>query len=376
MKLAEVAAIQNDGAIADRDIEHRGARFPTGQSAAIRHIIRLALQVACHDSTVLILGESGTGKEVLARAIHDSSPRRRGPFIAVNCGAIPAELLESELFGHEKGSFTGAISARRGRFEVAEGGTLFLDEIGDMSLSMQVKLLRVLQERVFERVGNHQSIPCNVRIVTATHRNLEAAILAGQFRGDLFYRLNVFPIEMPALRERIEDLDALLQDFVANNLAAGRRPIAFTEAARSALACHAWPGNVRELANLVERLSILQGGGLVRLTDLPPRYQPPNTDLGELSCDSRPAAEDPPVTQRVGLLPAVATDGAAITELPEQGLDLREHLLAIEKNLVAQALARSAGVVAHAAKLLGLRRTTLVEKLRKLEFPIADASDL
>src|SRR5581483_7281021 len=179
-----------------------GVRLPTGTSAPIREVISLIRQVAAFDSTALVLGESGTGKEVVARAIHDLSPRRGRPFVAVNCGAIPADLLESELFGHEKGSFTGAIAARKGRFEIAEGGTLFLDEIGDMSPSMQVKLLRVLQERVFERVGNHAQIRCNVRIIAATHRNLEESIARGTFREDLFHRINVFPIEMPPLRQR------------------------------------------------------------------------------------------------------------------------------------------------------------------------------
>jgi sigma-54 specific flagellar transcriptional regulator A len=201
--------VERRGDKPDRGPESPVSKLPSGSSAAIRHAIGLARQVACHDSSVLILGESGTGKEVLAKAVHALSPRRARPFVAVNCGAIPAELLESELFGHEKGAFTGAVSARRGRFEIAEGGTLFLDEIGDMSLNMQVKLLRVLQERVFERVGNHLCIPCNVRIIAATHRNLETAIENAQFRGDLFYRLNVFPIEMPPLRARIDDLDAL-----------------------------------------------------------------------------------------------------------------------------------------------------------------------
>src|SRR6185369_1794404 len=190
--------------------QHRG---PRGQSGAIQQIQSLIAQVAGHESSVLILGESGTGKEVVARAIHHASPRRNRPFIAVNCGAIPADLLESELFGHEKGAFTGAVATRKGRFELAEGGTLFLDEIGDMSLSMQVKLLRVLQERVFERVGGSTSLHCDVRIIAATHRNLEEAITRGQFREDLFYRLNVFPIEMPALRARIEDLPTLIRDF-------------------------------------------------------------------------------------------------------------------------------------------------------------------
>ena len=197
-----------------------GVQLPTGVSPAISAVNRLIGQVAPYDSTVLILGESGTGKEIAARAIHAASPRRQRPFVAVNCGAIPAELLESELFGHEKGSFTGAITTRKGRFEIAEGGTLFLDEIGDMSLPMQVKLLRVLQERVYERVGSNVSSQCDVRIIAATHRNLEESIVRGNFRGDLFYRLNVFPIEMPTLATRIDDLQDPHQRFrVAGGLA-------------------------------------------------------------------------------------------------------------------------------------------------------------
>src|ERR1700732_3262572 len=203
-------------------LDDRRVRLPPGTSVLIRDVISLIRQVAGHDSTVLVLGESGTGKEVVARAIHDLSPRRGRPFVAVNCGAIPADLLESELFGHEKGSFTGAIAARKGRFEIAEGGTLFLDEIGDMSPSMQVKLLRVLQERVFERVGNHASIRCNVRIIAATHRNLDDSITRGTFREDLFHRINVFPIEMPPLRTRSEDIPLLIRDFVAHNMSEGR----------------------------------------------------------------------------------------------------------------------------------------------------------
>jgi sigma-54 dependent transcriptional regulator, flagellar regulatory protein len=374
-------SVVDPGIELDRGMAAHGVKLPTGSTTAIRQVIRLARQVACHDSSVLILGESGTGKEVLAKAIHESSPRRRGPFVAVNCGAIPAELLESELFGHEKGSFTGAISARRGRFEVAEGGTLFLDEIGDMSLNMQVKLLRVLQERVFERVGNHQSIPCNVRIIAATHRNLDAAIENGQFRGDLFYRLNVFPIEMPPLRERIDDLDALLVDFVEYNRSAGRGIIEFTAAARDALRRYPWPGNVRELSNLVERLSILQEGRLVRLLDLQPRYQMPQSDSSCALCDNLPARFAATDESQAAALDAAETiplpvsAEAPSSQLPDAGLDLREHLLAIERALVSQALLRSGGVVAHAAKLLGLRRTTLVEKLRKLDFPVAEASN-
>ncbi len=243
------AVAANEPGVPDAD-----ARLPSGTSAAIRHIGELIRQVAAHDSTVLVLGESGTGKEVASRAIHDLSPRRARPFVALNCGAIPAELLESELFGHEKGSFTGAIAARKGRFEIAEGGTLFLDEIGDMSPSMQVKLLRVLQERVFERVGGHAPIRCNVRIIAATHRNLEEAIVRGTFREDLFHRLNVFPIEMPALRERREDLPQLIEEFIEHNVAEGRPRVQLSPAALGVLAQCPWTGNVRELSNLIERL--------------------------------------------------------------------------------------------------------------------------
>ena len=256
-------------------LDERRARLPTGTSVLIRDVISLIRQVSGHDSTVLVLGESGTGKEVCARAIHDLSPRRNRPFVAVNCGAIPADLLESELFGHERGAFTGAVSARKGRFEIAEGGTLFLDEIGDMSPTMQVKLLRVLQERVFERVGNQVPMRCNVRIIAATHRNLEDSIQRGTFREDLFHRLNVFPIEMPALRARIEDLPLLVRDCIAANLSEGRGRVQLSPRALGALALCQWTGNVRELANLIERLSIVCAGRVVEVRDLPPKYRPP-----------------------------------------------------------------------------------------------------
>src|SRR5882757_5544230 len=256
-------------------LDDRRARLPTGTSVLIRDVISLIRQVAGHDSTVLVLGESGTGKEVCARAIHDLSPRRQRPFVAVNCGAIPAELLESELFGHEKGAFTGAVASRKGRFEIAEGGTLFLDEIGDMSPSMQVKLLRVLQERVFERVGNHMPIRCNVRIIAATHRNLEESIARGTFREDLFHRINVFPIEMPPLRARVEDLPLLVRDFIAHNISEGRGRVQLSARALAALALYPWTGNVRELGNLIERLSIVCSGRVVEIRDLPAKYRPP-----------------------------------------------------------------------------------------------------
>jgi sigma-54 specific flagellar transcriptional regulator A len=366
-----------------RDPSPPGVRLPTGASSAIRDVVHLLQQVAAHDSSVLILGESGTGKEVVARAIHDTSPRRRGPFVAVNCGAIPPDLLESELFGHEKGSFTGAYASRKGRFEVAEGGTLFLDEIGDMSLPMQVKLLRVLQERVFERVGNHQPISCDVRIIAATHRNLEDSILKGQFRGDLFYRLNVFPIEMPALRERIVDLPALITDFIDLNAGAGRGRIEFSPAALAALQAHAWPGNVRELGNLIERLSILHAGRRVQVQDLPQRYRPAGFEAAEYDLPPEPALPLAEVDALAMLEAGLSSDAAtarpadaAAVELPEGGIDLKSHLYAIEEALIRQALERSDGTVAHAARLLGLRRTTLVEKLRKFGFAADGATEI
>jgi sigma-54 specific flagellar transcriptional regulator A len=360
------------------------ARFLTGNSPAIREVNALIRQVAAHDSTVLILGESGTGKEVAARAIHDLSPRRNRPFVAVNCGAIPSELLESELFGHEKGSFTGAIASRKGRFEIAEGGTLFLDEIGDMSPSMQVKLLRVLQERVFERVGNHVPIRCNVRIIAATHRNLEDSMGRGTFREDLFHRINVFPIDMPPLRKRVEDLPLLVRELVAQNVADGRGKVQLAQRTLAALALHSWTGNVRELGNLIERLSIIAGGRIVQIEDLPPKYRPPEgwvweerqtgrtdpeTEAGDEHAlddeETLALLETGSIAGIQASLPQAAAPDAS-TALPEAGIDLRAHLLSIERALVQQALERANGTVAHAARLLNLRRTTLVEKLRKL----------
>jgi len=367
-------------------LDERRARLPTGTSGPIREVISLIRQVAGHDSTVLVLGESGTGKEVCARAVHDLSPRRNRPFVAVNCGAIPADLLESELFGHERGAFTGAVSARKGRFEIAEGGTLFLDEIGDMSPTMQVKLLRVLQERVFERVGNQAPMRCNVRIIAATHRNLEDSIQRGTFREDLFHRLNVFPIEMPALRARIEDLPLLVRDCIAMNLQEGRGRVQLSPRALGALALCSWTGNVRELANLIERLSIVCAGRVVEVRDLPPKYRPPvdwTLEVKTLELPAPAPADEADehlsdehalsVLEEVELERAERKEtsnkiasGDALATLPEDGLDLREHLLTIERQLIEQALQRSRGTVAKAARLLNLRRTTLVEKMRKL----------
>lgn len=347
---------------------------PTGSSPAVRAVVQLIEQVAPYDSSVLILGESGTGKEVAARAIHDHSSRRQRPFVAVNCGAIPAELLESELFGHEKGSFTGAITTRKGRFEIADGGTLFLDEIGDMSMPMQVKLLRVLQERTFERVGSNVTTNCDVRIIAATHRNLEEQIECGNFRGDLYYRLNVFPIEMPTLASRIEDLPDLVEEFASNSARGSRARLMISRPAIDALAAYSWPGNIRELANLIERLSILCPDRPVGIADLPARYRPPSWEtLAEaeqaMLAHTHRMDQSTLIEEELSpeLMSAVRlTDEDNLLDLPDQGLDLRAHLLTIERSLIRQALSRSEGTVAQAARLLNLRRTTLVEKLRKL----------
>src|SRR5690606_15232090 len=361
---AQLEACLRRASLKRLDAEQQGSGAddgPTGTSPAVQRLRRMISQVAPFDTTVLVLGESGTGKEVVARTIHQQSARRDGPFVAVNCGAIPPDLLESKLFGHEKGAFTGALTARKGRFEMAEGSTLLLDEIGDMSLPMQVKLLRVLHERSFERVGGNQTIKCNVRVIAATHRNLEDRIAEGQFREDLFYRLNVFPIEMPALRERSEDLPALVHTIAAQLARTGRGEIRFAAAPLATLAGYAWPGNVRELSNLVERLAVLNPGGLVRLDDLPARYRAHLPAGVEPVLAAAPAAT-PAMAPVQAQAPAAATPAQG---LPEAGLDLREYMAGIELRLIREALERSQGVVAHAAQLLGLRRTTLVEKLRK-----------
>ena len=360
--------------------------LPTGHSVAIQRVNRLIRQVAAYDSNVLILGESGTGKEVVARAIHDSSPRRLRPFIPINCGAIPSELLESELFGHERGSFTGALSTRKGRFELAEGGTIFLDEIGDMNPVMQVKLLRVLQERVYERVGSCSSQHCNVRIIAATHRNLEERIAQGTFREDLYYRLNVVPVEMPPLRERLADLPLLITTLGARVQATGGTAVRLLPETLAALQQYRWPGNVRELANLLERLAIQCAGEPAAVADLPARYQPagwvaPAEPLIRESLD--PLAElklleGSPVAAAAAAAAAVVVDVApsadVAVELPPGGIDLRAYLENLERRLITQALASAGGTVAHAARLLGLRRTTLVEKLRKYDLTGADLS--
>jgi sigma-54 specific flagellar transcriptional regulator A len=340
---------------------------PSGSSPAMRAIHRLIEQVAPFNSNVLILGESGTGKEMAARHIHELSGRTGNPFVPVNCGAIPAELLESELFGHEKGAFTGALSTRVGRFEYAEGGTLFLDEIGDMSLQMQVKLLRVLQERSFERVGSNRTIRCNVRIIAATHRDLETAIEEGRFRDDLYYRLNVFPLQMPPLRDRLEDLPALITHLVGRLAPTAAKLIRLDSSAVACLVRNPWPGNVRELANLLERLTILYPGQTIAANDLPERYRYDETPPGR--GNGGPVAEfgDTLDAENLALDMDPADAESQVHVLPRGGLDLKVHLSGIEIAIIRQALDEANGTVAEAARLLRMRRTTLVEKMRKYQ---------
>jgi sigma-54 specific flagellar transcriptional regulator A len=356
-------------------------RSLVGTSSAMQQVRFLIEQVASTSASVLILGESGTGKEVVARNIHNLSERSKGPFVPVNCGAIPADLLESELFGHEKGAFTGAISTRKGRFEMAEGGTLFLDEIGDMPQPMQVKLLRVLQERTFERVGGAKSLKANVRIVAATHQHLEDMIKTNHFREDLYYRLNVFPIETPSLRERKEDIPLLLQELISRFSAEQGQSVRFTEQAIESLKEHTWAGNVRELSNLIERMIIMYGEQVVNVGQLPLKYQHLDIDdyqpeypeelqereaINEMfsGADYDDDDEEEAMAQ-TSSEDASADSGNSLDVLPNNGLNLKEYLADLEISLINQALGKNDWVVARSAELLGMRRTTLVEKMRK-----------
>lgn len=354
-----------------------------GESASMHEVKNLIRQVANKPANVLLLGESGTGKEVIARAIHLLSLQAKGPFVPINCGAIPAELLESELFGHEKGAFTGAVSARKGRFELAEGGTLFLDEIGDMPLPMQVKLLRVLQERTFERVGGTRPITAKVRVIAATHRDLEQMIVEQRFREDLYYRLNVFPIEAPALRQRQDDIPLLLSELINRHRLTHNAQLSFSPEAIASLQKWHWPGNVRELSNLVERMFILCPNQRVQLSDLPVKYRAlaheqlivrPFDELDErdalsamFQSDDEPAAEnDADFFDFQGLDDAQQEEAEFMAPaLSAQGVNLKEMLANIEMDMITQSLEVNDGIVARAAEHLGMRRTTLVEKMKK-----------
>ena len=302
-----------------------------GESGRMQEVLALAKRVAPSDATVLIRGESGTGKELIARAIHFNSPRASGPLVNLNCAALPEQLLESELFGHEKGAFTGAVGQRKGRFEQADGGSIFLDEIGDLSPALQVKLLRVLQERQFERVGGNRTLTVNVRVLAATHRELERAMREGTFRDDLYYRLNVVTIQIPPLRERREDISLLLDHFLRKFAAKNRRDVTgLTAAARDALLKYDYPGNVRELENIVERAILLCRGRVIDLEDLPATVRPGQRSAGE------PLPKD---------LPGVLAD--------------------IERQAIESALERSGGVQTQAAEALGISERVLRYKMKK-----------
>jgi two-component system response regulator PilR (NtrC family) len=314
-----------------------------GRSKQMKQVFERIKKVAASDSTVFISGPSGTGKELVANALHNLSPRKSHNMVSVNCGAIPSELLESELFGHEKGAFTGAISSRKGRFELAHRGSIFLDEIGDMPLLLQVKILRVLQNRVIERVGSTETTEIDVRIITATHRNLEAAVAEGNFREDLYYRLNVIPIKIPALKERREDIPLMISYFLSKFVSADlRNNIEFDDETLELLISYDWPGNVRELENLIERLVILKGGSLIRVSDLPAKFLKTN--------------------------PTHVDSYKSLINLPDDGVDLKQLLSDIEDSLINQALEVTGGNKNQASKLLSMNRTTLIEKMKKKGF--------
>jgi sigma-54 specific flagellar transcriptional regulator A len=340
--------------------------------ATLRRVVR---QVAPSEASVLLTGPSGSGKEVFARAIHALSPRANKPFIAVNCGAIPKDLLESVLFGHEKGSFTGAHAQHKGRFEEADGGTLFLDEIGDMPAEMQVKLLRVLEERAVQRVGGRGQIGVDVRIVAATHRDIDSAIDTGAFREDLFYRLAVFPVELPSLDERLGDLPLLAAHFLGQQ--PGRRPrVVFSEPAYARMAEHGWPGNVRELRNFVDRASVMFAGRTIGADEagalLVRRGRVSAIETRALWAATEPeviaaeAADDIVVPLR-----SHSPSAPAPQMNTGEPVALREMLAEIERRYIEQALTLSGGVIADAARMLTLQRTTLIEKMRKYEMKAA-----
>jgi len=328
-----------------------------GDSEAIRRVFRIIEKIAETDSTVLILGESGTGKELVARAVHYNSHRKDKPLIPVNCGAIPSELLESELFGHEKGAFTSAIRTRIGRFELANGGSIFLDEIGDMSPSLQVKILRVLQEHAFERIGGTRTINVDIRVIAATNKDLERAVRDDRFREDLYYRLNVIPIRVPPLRERKEDMRLLVDHFLTQfSQERGRQIKSLGPQVMERFYAYGWPGNVRELENVIERIFILSEGEQIALDDLPRRLQ-----------DA--VASDAVPTGAVSALPTLASQAVeaplSAVQLTEKGICFNTAVSDFEKMLIVEALDRTGWIKNKAAQFLGLNRTTLVEKIKK-----------
>jgi DNA-binding NtrC family response regulator len=317
-----------------------------GQHPLMEQIGRVVRKVAATDATVLLLGESGTGKDLVARSIHGQSPRREAAFVPVNCGAIPGELLESEMFGHERGAFTGAAAPRAGLLQLAHDGTIFLDEVGEMSPRLQVKLLRVLQDGVVRPVGGDRTVTVDVRVVAASNKDLAAEVAAGRFREDLFYRLNVIPLTMPSLRERRSDVPCLVRHFLdAHNRRRHGQPLSVSDQAMVQLWEYDWPGNVRELENLMQRLAVLADGPVIGVDDLPPAIR--------AIAASRPAARP---------------------RLTPDGFDLHTAVEEFEQGLIAEAMRRSHGNKQAAARLLGVKRTTLIAKLRRRTQGAAEAA--
>ncbi|KAB7695025.1 sigma-54 interaction domain-containing protein [Plesiomonas shigelloides] len=359
----------------------------TGNSNEVRTLRKMVNKLSPSNANVLIRGESGTGKELIARAIHNTSNRKHKPFVPINCSAIPKELLESELFGHEKGAFTGAITSYKGRFEIAEGGTLFLDEIGDMPHDMQVKLLRVLQERCYQRVGSNKTIKANVRIIAATHRDLETMINLGEFREDLYFRLNVYPINVPSLYSRRFDIPLLISELNKRLVDKGFNTAKLTPRAIFSLMQYSWPGNIRELSNLLERLAICHPEQVVNLEDLPEKLQFDITNIENKSNERQLLSSNAAHSMMIPL-EAENSDRHFIIDsitdnhtfhllmkeiinrrpvsLPKDGLDLKELINYLEIKFITTALKMHKGIVTKAAERLGIQRTTLVEKMRRL----------
>ena len=357
-----------------------------GKSREVSELRTLIKTVGPSDATVLITGDSGTGKELVAQALHDCSTRATGAFIPVNCGAIPKDLLESELFGHKKGAFTGALSDRKGRFQLANNGTLFLDEIGDMSMDLQVKLLRVLQERIIDPVGSQESLAIDVRVVAATHKNIEALIQQGKFREDLYYRLNVMPLDIARLSERKGDIPALVSHFAKEHCDSNGQAIRLNQFSMQLFNNYSWPGNVRELSNLIARYSALFPGSEVDLRRIPASLIPMGirselddgssqalqamsqeshaelamAELVDIDTNGDEESNDP--EDEVKRVISLAQGGE---DFPDQGVKLKQHLLNIEKTIIQQALEKANGNVSQAARLLSLQRTTLIEKINK-----------
>lgn len=382
MSAPKIATFVSEEALSSVHITNNPARVtlrPTsmgkivGHTSTLRDVLATIDRVAASTCTVLVTGESGTGKELIVAALHDASPRKNAPLVTVNCGAIPENLIESELFGHTRGAFTGADRARPGRLAAAEGGTLFLDEIGELPLALQVKLLRVLQQREYTPLGEERAKKCDVRIVAATNRDLEAEVTAGRFREDLYYRLNVIHIRLPSLRERRDDIPVLARHFLKQSAErAGRPMIGFTEAANEFLIQHEWKGNVRALENAIERGVLMAEGNEVDVCDLISNYRggfapeastqthamPPPSAVRLVAAAPVPSpAEFDPISDVVPAYPE--------TTLPDAGIDLRAAVATYENDLIRRALERTKGNRNQAARLLGIKRTTLVEILRR-----------